>query len=130
MIVTRDQRRALARENAKRPTTLVEIPRSEWPNPGAPQLRVLRSRDYLVQVFGAPQPAVARLSICRTEHDGRRWLDGIPWDDLQRLKAEAGFAHLDAVEIYPRACDVVNVANMRHLWVMHAPLSFAWRRAG
>jgi hypothetical protein len=33
----------------------------------------------------------------------------------------------DAVEVYPPAGDVVNVANMRHLWVLRDRLPFAWR---
>ena len=48
--------------------------------------------------------------------------------DLQRLKAECGYGGHDAVEVFPHALDVINVANMRHLWVMGEPLTFAWRR--
>jgi hypothetical protein len=54
-------------------------------------------------------------------------LDNIPWDDLQRLKTECGYGMFDAVEIYPNKRYEVNVANMRHLWIMADPLSFAWR---
>lgn len=126
---TREQRRKLARESAKFPAALTEIPRSQWPNPDGPQLRVLRSRDFLVQEFHAEGPAIVRLSINVTSLDGQRWKDGISWDDLQRLKAEAGYPMHDAVEIYPRAIDVVNVANMRHLWVMRDLVPFAWRNS-
>src|SRR5690606_15920558 len=88
---------------------------------------VWRSRDFLVQ--GVKEPAgIIRLSICRTNLDRKGdWTDGITWDQLQRLKSEAGFGDLDAVEVYPAASDVVNVANLRHLWVFPAPLPFAWR---
>jgi len=34
----------------------------------------------------------------------------------------------DAIEIFPADMDVVNVANMRHLWVMAEPVEFAWRK--
>lgn len=124
---TREQRRQLERENRKFPPTLQEVPRHEWPNPNAPQVRVLRSRDFLVQVFSEPLPALVRLSVCRTRHNGARWDDGITWDDLQRVKREAGYSDKDAVEVFPADCDVVNVANMRHLFVLAEPLSFAWR---
>lgn len=124
---TRSQRRQLERESAKWPATLTPIPRHEWPNPNGPQLRVLRSRDFLVQEFEGDDTALVRLSINITSMDGARWKDGIPWEDLQRLKAEAGYPFHDAVEVFPSAMDVVNVANMRHLWVMRDKLPFAWR---
>lgn len=126
---TRAQRKQLARDNAKQPATLQEIPRWRWPNPDAPQLRALRSRDFLVQEFAAAAPAVVRLSICRTTLDGDRWQDGIAWEDLQRLKHECGYGNCDAVEVFPADADVVNVANMRHLWVMAEPVPFAWRKS-
>jgi hypothetical protein len=125
---TREQRRQLARDNAKQPTTLQEVPRESWPNPSAPQMRVLRSRDFLVQEFAEKSPADVRLSICRTTVSGDRWQDGITWDDLQRLKRECGYGDRDAVEIFPADADVVNVANMRHLWVMTDAITYAWRK--
>ena len=69
---SREQRRQLARDNAKWPNALVEIPRSQWPNPDAPQLRVLRSRDFLVQEFPADGMALVRLSVNITAMDGDR----------------------------------------------------------
>lgn len=125
---TRAQRRQLERDNAKQPATLYEVPREQWPNPNAPQLRVFRSRDFLVQEFAADAPAAVRLSVCRTTLAGERWQDGISWDDLQRLKRECGYGDADAVEVFPADADVVNVANMRHLWIMAEPLACAWRR--
>lgn len=130
--ITREQRRQLARDNAKMPTTLQCVPRDQWPaqfadQPDAPK-EVWRSRDFLVQVFAASGSAAWRLSINRTQIIGDRWTEGISWDELQRLKGECGFSNFDAVEVFPRAADVVNVANMRHLWVLHEPLPFAWRK--
>lgn len=126
---TREQRRQLARDNLKWPAALVEIPRSQWPNPEGPQLRVLRSREFLVQEYAADGMALVRLSVNVTSMDGARWKDGIPWEDLQRLKAEAGYLMHDAVEVFPRATDVVNVANMRHIWIMRELIPFAWRKS-
>lgn len=125
---TREQRRQLARENAKQPEHLRNVPREQWPNPNAPQRRVLRSRDFLVQEFDAEAPAFVRLSVNRTSVSGERWRDEISWDDLQRLKRECGYGDRDAIEVYPVDTDVVNVANMRHLWVMAEPVACAWRK--
>lgn len=86
--------------------------------------RVFRSRDYLVQVYVSDGDI--RISACRTELDSEGyWKDGISWEELQRIKNECGFADKCAVEIYPPEADVVNVANMRHLWIYEPP--FMWR---
>lgn len=125
---TAAQRKALQRENRSWPEGLVEIPRVEFlarmtgPRPPA---RVRRSREFLVQMFKEGEHT--RLSICRTIHTGHRWADGITWDDLQRLKCEAGFFDVCAVEIYPPDADVVNAANMRHLWLLAEAPPFMWR---
>lgn len=127
ILTTREQRRQLERDNAKLPTVLQPFPiESKVDGP----MQAWRSRDYLVQIYAAPAPAVVRLSMHRTTlgADGR-WLDGIPWEELQRLKGECGYADFDAIEIHPKQRDVVNVANIRHLWVMQDPIEFAWRKA-
>lgn len=86
------------------------------------------ARDFLVQEFMEAAPAFARLSVNRTTLDGDRWSENITWDELQRIKAECGYRLADAVEVFPADPDVVNVANMRHLWVLREPLPFAWRK--
>lgn len=122
--------RILEAENAKYTEKLQDIPPHEWPS-NAPRfglVRVLRSRDWLVQVFLAHRPALVRLSINRTRlASAGKWRDGITWEELQAIKNEAGYADVDAVEIFPRAADVVNVSNMRHLWVLAGDCPFAWR---
>ena len=133
----RAQRRAadalMRAENAKWPETLRLWPREEWPAhmQGAPGvIGVFRSRGFLVQVFGEPWPVVVRLSILRTSIKvSGDWREDITWEELQRLKREAGYGDFDAVEVYPPDADVVNVANLRHLWILPAGfLPFAWRR--
>jgi hypothetical protein len=126
---SRNQRRILEKENAALPLTLQEVPRSEWPTQRTHILRVFRSRNLLVQEYQAPAPAKVRLSICRTSiGNNGRWLDGISWDELQQIKRECGYGDADAVEVFPADADVVNVANMRHLWVMAEPLKFSWKK--
>lgn len=111
------------------PRTWVRLPRDRWPdiptfNRHLPQ-QVYVSGEFAVQIYAAESPAECRLCVYR--HDKR---DGITWDALQSIKNELGFADRDAVEIYPAAEDLVNVANMRHLWVMAERVSFAWRADG
>ena len=91
--------------------------------------RAWRSRGFLVQLHEAPDPALFRLSINRTSLlDDGRWDDNISWDDIQRLKAEAGFAHMWAVECYPPDAAIVNVANMRHIFLLSEAPTFGWKR--
>jgi hypothetical protein len=95
-------------------------------------MSVWRSREFLVQAYAAPPLngiEVHRLSVCRVtlQSDGR-WDAEITWDDLQRVKREAGFGDWYAVEVYPRDRDVVNVANMRHLWLFADPLPIGWTK--
>lgn len=130
----RDLQRRSREENRRWPAHLVQIPREDWA-PGALAIAdyaeavraVWRSRAFLVQVCDEPG-GVVRISVSTTAiDDNGRARDGITWDQLQQIKAAVGFADQDAIEIYPAARDVVNVANMRHLWVLPEPVSCAWR---
>lgn len=47
--------------------------------------------------------------------DGR---DGISWDALQRIKNDVVGPDEVAIEIFPPADQVVNDANIRHLWIV------------
>lgn len=123
----------MADENRRWPVTLREIPREAWPkrdHSDERRIQAWRSRDFLVQAFHEGG-GIIRLSINRSSIDMRtaRWRDGITWDELQRLKAEAGYGDHCAVEVYPPDADVINVANVRHLWVLPDAPAFAWRAA-
>jgi len=129
-MTTRTERRALARENAKQPAVLTLVDGWQASANVPPGLvEVWRSREFLVQVYSAQAGAI-RASVNRTSIDfeSGRWEDGISWEDLQRVKREIGRGHLDAVEVFPADRDIVNVANMRHLFILDDPLPFAWRR--
>jgi hypothetical protein len=116
----------LREANNDYPDYLIEVPRACWPFDSPSLKRVWRSRHHLVHVYDEPGDIV-RLSICRAEVNGQRWADGIPWDVLQKLKKQCGFGDRAAVEVFPPDSDVVNVANMRHLWVLPQPPAFMWR---
>lgn len=126
---TRSQRKQLERDNKQWPVELRLWPENQWP-PVSNRTRapdeLWRSRDFLVQIY-KENDDVERLSVIRTKVEGDRFVDGISWEDLQRLKRECGRGDRDAVEIFPADKDIVNVANMRHLWVLPYPFDLAWR---
>lgn len=129
------QLREMRRENMRWPERLAAVPREQWPaaseaNAGArPRIAFWRSRKFLVQAFDEGAGCI-RLSVNRTEWDERakRFRDDIDWDDLQRLKGEAGYGAHCALEVLPPEGFVVNVANMRHIFILpigEAP-AFMW----
>lgn len=129
--MNREQARMLARENAKWPLTMKQIPKEAWPEAlhvaPHPPISVWRSRDYLAQVFR--EPSGMRISVNRTMvTQTGDWRDAIPWDDLQRIKREVGFPDVAALEVYPADEDVVNVANIRHLWIVPGIQPWWWFR--
>jgi len=123
----------LAEENAKWTAELSPMPAERWPprQHETYPIAVLRSRTFLVQAFS--EETGIRLSINRTEV--ARWIDGMPiwregisWEEIQSLKAQAGYGAHWMVEIYPPDANVVNVANMRHLWLLPKAPAFGWHR--
>lgn len=126
--------RDLARENAKWAVALRAVPEADWPASArgtkrAPLIGAWRSRDFLVQAFQERRDIV-RLSINRTEVGlDLKWKDGVTWDEIQRLKREAGFGDRCAVEIYPADADIVNDTNTRHIWLLPKLPAYAWRGA-
>jgi len=106
------------------------IPRESWPK-GFLDLTVIpdavcRNRSYLVQIFPEMDGA-RRISVFRTMIDNSgKWEDGMTWDDLMWIKAAIGYQDRWAVEIYPPADATVNVANMRHIWLIADKPSYAW----
>jgi hypothetical protein len=122
-------RRNLRRDNLAFPPRLVEVEENNWPemilmSPDRPS-RVLRSRFYLALLFEETVPF--RMSVCISDigSDGL-WKDGLTWDDLQDIKRQAGFGEWWGFEAFPSEDKVVNVANMRHLWLFPQGLPFCW----
>jgi hypothetical protein len=104
-----------------------ELDRSEWfvpwQKPRPDRLTAWHSRDYTVQSF-AVAGGITRLAIHRSDNDflqpcyGLR--GGIPRDAIAQIKQELGFGALFGVEIYPPQPDILNVADVRHLWLLPA----------
>lgn len=44
--------------------------------------------------------------------------DGITWDQLQKVKNVVFGDEVTAIEIYPAVSQLVNLKNVRHLWVL------------
>lgn len=93
---------------------------------------LLRNRHFVAQIYITAEST--RISINRAKlkelRDGKPiWADNITWDEIQEIKGRLGYGDCDAVEIYPKDQDVVNVANMRHIWILSDdhPLDFIWR---
>lgn len=140
-IVNRAERRAAAsemRRNAQAwPAHLVEVPKDEWPAPGGRSadsaeypVALWRSRQFLASLFAVPGRSLGearRLTVNRvTIRPDGHWEQDISWDDLQRCKRETGHGDWYGVEIYPRDRDIVQVANMRHIWMLATPLPLGW----
>lgn len=131
LVITREMRRNLKRENAKLPENLVSIPPEQWPNVDhkRPPSTVWRSRYFVVLEFNeiSSLGPVKRLTVAKSiMQSNGRWEDGISWDELQDIKRQVGLGNHYAIEVFPRDRDVVNVANMRHLWVLSSPLDIGW----
>ena len=70
------------------------------------------------------------MSVNRTDVDNAGgWKQNISWEDMQQLKRQAGFGNHYAVEVFPRDIDIVNVANMRYLWILEKPLKIGWSKS-
>ena len=136
---TRAGRREMKQRIAAMPDKLTPVNPDDWPEvkgvtSSRERLNVWISKEFLVQVFAEPADII-RLSVNRTggsTFDGQRvhYKEDIGWDDLQRVKADLGYGECYAIEIYPAASLVVNVANMRHLWLLPEPLPIGWGYEG
>lgn len=47
------------------------------------------------------------------------------WPEMQRIKDEIAGTDATAVEVYPPQSEIIDQANMYHLWVLPAPLPFS-----
>jgi hypothetical protein len=129
VVIPKKVREQMVRDNAKRPLVLEQLPRESWDRSSqkdVKRIEVWLSRKYLVQVFEEAE-GVLRVSVNRTTmRADDRWEENLVWDEMQEIKRQIGRADSYAIEVFPRDRDVVNVANMRHMWVLPAPLPIGW----
>lgn len=130
--LNREQRRAL--EKVKRqliasyPDTLEIVPENDpnLPYSSHPQdiEHIYRSKKYTVILWkqGIDHTLLLgqKFSISRNEWDSkdRRYKDGLTWDEIMDIKREMGFGERTAIEYYPADSEVVNLANMRHIFLI------------
>lgn len=108
----------------------IEIPKSQWEKLKAKPknlVQVFLNDEFLVQVYDEIEINITRLSINKVQKDGDNWQDGITWEELQEIKRLVGYGDKCAVEIFPPDNDLVNVSNMRHLWLVEPP-QFMWKK--
>lgn len=91
-------------------------------------VRTWRSKRFFAGLYEQPCGAM-RLSVNRVEIDTKTgdWKDGISWDELQRIKGECGFGDVWAVEVFPPSIHLVYLANIRHLFLLSDPPTYAWK---
>ena len=128
--LNRAQRRAL--EKAKRflinsyPEELTRVAEDDPNMPYTSHAQdldsVWRNKKFTVMVWNVP--AGKKLSISRNTWDShtRRYTDGITWDEIMEIKRGVGFGDKNAIEFYPPDDEVINIANVRHIWIL--PESF------
>lgn len=122
--MNRSQRRAHNAAQRQHPEQLVSVPRDQWETYPTNLLEVWRNARYLVQVYS--DGGNTRISVNRVTLQAGGWAEHIPFEDLMQIKAAVGYKYRQAIEIYPPESKLVNVANMRHLWVLPHDLAIGW----
>lgn len=128
MKTVKEMRKRLIQDNKRRPDILTMMDQTKWPEKWRLEnmIEVWVSKRFLVQVFNENEGSL-RVSVCRTQiDDADAWMTNISWDDLMQIKRDIGRAQLCALEVLPADFDIVNVANMRHFWILKDPF-FGWR---
>ncbi len=109
---------------------LEKVPKSRWVSPPDTLIEAWQSNDFLVQI--AQEKYHKRITINKTKYSIKNgkpiWKDGISWDEIQEIKSLVGYSDYWAVECYPPDAKVVNLANMRHIWILEHPPEFGWHQ--
>lgn len=128
--MNRKERRAHNSMMKEYPVDLQRVPSKDWPmQDDGTRFDVWVSRTFLVQLFDEQDNAI-RMTVNRVTRTTGSWDEKISWDQLQNIKRDIGYGDYYAIEVYPRDEDIVNVANMRHLWILAEPLNIGWFRGG
>ncbi len=122
------------KETALLSPSLIEIPDVEWrglmQDDGSScgdmepvRIELWLSRKFHVQLFD--DGGYLRMTVGRVKRVLGSWRDGITWDELMQVKREVGRGNRCGIELFPPDEHVVNVANLRHLWLVEPP-PFMW----
>lgn len=119
------RREALAAEAAARKTgewgawEAVRFPRGTVSAEGWPAEFEIAHKNRVFSVLDRTLPSGVR-------HLGISSLSQIrpTWPEMQRIKDELAGADATAVEVYPPHDEIVDAADMYHLWVLTRPLAF------
>lgn len=97
----------------------IEVRPGDLPGSGWNQEVRAVYRNWVFSVLERPVPGATHLAITS--------LSGVrpTWREAQRIKNEIAGEDATAVEVYPPAREVVDGADMYHLWVLAAPLPFS-----
>jgi hypothetical protein len=95
---------------------------------GQVALAAWESPQFLVVLYAERSGRRLSINRARLKPDGSgRWDDGITWDTLQEIKSKIGLGDCWGVEVFPPDDELVDVANIRHIWLLPEPPAFAWR---
>jgi hypothetical protein len=108
----------------------IKVPQEKWTFPPKGLIEVWSNPDFLVQIN--QEKFNKRITINKTTaifiKGNPHWKDGITWDQIQEIKQLVGYGDHWAVECYPPDHHVINIANMRHIWILENPPEFGWHK--
>jgi hypothetical protein len=85
-----------------------------------------RSRHHLVVEYIEPT-GFHRLTMQCAQVDAQgKWLQGLTWDTMMELKEQSGHGDKWGVECFPPIANVVNVSNLRHIFLLTEKPPYAW----
>jgi hypothetical protein len=128
----KDLRQELKAKNAEATRSLELVPKEDWPVQSGERspLRVWRSRSFLVQEY--EDSGYIRISVIDSRklksfsNNSPKFGNSITWEEIQQIKHDIGYGDRCAVEVFPPDNLVVNVANMRHIWILDYVPNFCW----
>jgi hypothetical protein len=130
-INVRKLQQELQNKNQEVGSKINPVPKEEWPqNLLFKPLRVWRSREFLVQEYIENNHIRISVTDARKVHgfgkEDFKFGKAITWDELQWIKRQIGYGDRCAVEIFPPDHLIINVRNMRHLWILPEVPAYCW----
>lgn len=115
----------IAETNQRYSEKFVELSREEIGRCQCAPEKAWRNKNYLVYLYHDRE--FLRLCVQRTTiKDDGSFEDGISWDRIQQIKSAIGFGDYWGLEVFPADKSLVNVSNIRHIWLFEERPAFAW----